>query len=1003
MAGEFGSPYRAPCGGWTNPRKWYLGGLFNHSVPAHKLIVHQNNVTKVADYRLPEDPEYNAGGIPPYTRMDTGVDWPVGFSCPGVESSPPYPGCTPDIPGQPKCGPWRVRPGGIAWKDGGGTAGEIPDLVECVEEEGVTTKRDDNCYVVTEALDDLSKCWKLGFKNVQAFKAWHGRLGFLSHDLGGCNTFYPDCAPENFGCDYEHEQANPSQTKYTRISMLGFESYVGASPEPGEPAGEDYSQTTCFREMVVDPLSGVLTQTQCEQSYVGTGRFDIETPDFTNAMALMAWRPNCDGSLYAGPVGSITELLVGYINGNYVGEGYPLNVAVNTVSDNEYHIRVEWFSRDVEYGWYNNIKECHVYLSGEYTADDLKEDVEELLDQWNLADDAVYPWRADEFCGVAPLVTRSEPSGGVNPDRIEACGWIDPHVGLYDGRIMGKPLPAGCGPHFDFNHKTWRACVSDDDDDVPYVVSYGAWSHSPSADVTDWAVPATATQWTENYGNWSDAPGLVAPGFLPPGGWSMHFATRGLYAQKWAEILVPRPSQNFARPCGVDRIRLDETTVRCVTDLTGNTVTVETETTIDTGDICFLSSGETTGYYPVTKTGALTYTLGTAITFSDKPSWFDYRVGGGIIGKLRWSDKPGICGRAAITSATNATPIEITISGDEWLKTGDSVVISDVGGNTAANGTWTITRTGAGTFTLDTSSGNGAYTSGGWCKVSGAADYQWNDDNPKRDFLKVEWQFNFRDWQERARVNAQAEVCDCEDCPTGGAEIRPWQSTHGLSRSVSAINITEACKEFSPCCPQICYSTPNSETFFNGYDLGWSWCSIDERYGGRWQVGVVQHVVDPLWQAGHWPCEDCDGDVLSSSCEPVEDDGAGSIAVDLCADPCFVVPGQFRLYPHRPYIEARQTLPTGAPTLPTGITIGFLSRADTDQETLPAGTVLPQPNGPGYGIADAGATYLPNASTLPWSPYGMPWGIFARQYACVCGEARFNEIYKLNGITCFET
>lgn len=71
-----------------------------------------------------------------------------------------------------------------------------------------------------------------------------------------------------------------------------------------------------------------------------------------------------------------------------------------------------------------------------------------------------------------------------------------------------------------------------------------------------------------------------------------------------------------------------------------------------------------------------------------------------------------------VTGATNASPIVIT-SANHKLTTGMKVTIESVGGNTAANGTWTITRIDANTFSLDTSTGNGAYTSGGTWKVTG--------------------------------------------------------------------------------------------------------------------------------------------------------------------------------------------------------------------------------------------------------------------------------------------
>ena len=61
----------------------------------------------------------------------------------------------------------------------------------------------------------------------------------------------------------------------------------------------------------------------------------------------------------------------------------------------------------------------------------------------------------------------------------------------------------------------------------------------------------------------------------------------------------------------------------------------------------------------------------------------------------------------AIASSTNATPIEITTATAHGYATGDTVIIGSHLVNTAANGTWTIIKTGASTFTLNTSVGNG--------------------------------------------------------------------------------------------------------------------------------------------------------------------------------------------------------------------------------------------------------------------------------------------------------
>lgn len=60
----------------------------------------------------------------------------------------------------------------------------------------------------------------------------------------------------------------------------------------------------------------------------------------------------------------------------------------------------------------------------------------------------------------------------------------------------------------------------------------------------------------------------------------------------------------------------------------------------------------------------------------------------------------------AITSSTNATPIVVT-STAHGLSTGDEIVLSGHATNTAANGTWIVTKLTADTFSLDDSVGNG--------------------------------------------------------------------------------------------------------------------------------------------------------------------------------------------------------------------------------------------------------------------------------------------------------
>lgn len=71
-----------------------------------------------------------------------------------------------------------------------------------------------------------------------------------------------------------------------------------------------------------------------------------------------------------------------------------------------------------------------------------------------------------------------------------------------------------------------------------------------------------------------------------------------------------------------------------------------------------------------------------------------------------------------VTDATNASPIVVSSSG-HGLETGDRVTISGVTGNLAANGTFFVTKVNGDSFSLDGSTGNGAYGSGGTWRVTG--------------------------------------------------------------------------------------------------------------------------------------------------------------------------------------------------------------------------------------------------------------------------------------------
>jgi hypothetical protein len=91
---------------------------------------------------------------------------------------------------------------------------------------------------------------------------------------------------------------------------------------------------------------------------------------------------------------------------------------------------------------------------------------------------------------------------------------------------------------------------------------------------------------------------------------------------------------------------------------------------------------------------------------------------------------PGVFAGTSVTGATNTLPITVTTQTPHGLSTGNIVLISGVGGNTVANAFWQITKVNSTQFTLNNSSGNGAYTSGGTVLVAQTAEFQADASGP---------------------------------------------------------------------------------------------------------------------------------------------------------------------------------------------------------------------------------------------------------------------------------
>ncbi len=678
---SFGLPYRPPSGGWPAKPK-LSAGCYQHSRADEKNVPRRENLTLVTD---PSGTE--AGGIAPYKRV-----W----------KNPA--GCREDCEtgaGLPPCAPWQPYAGHALPPD---------SLVSAATGTGVI---DFNAYhLVDDAFEDLSKCRKIGFKAVQAQKAWHGRFGLQSHDPNGCVS---ELTPGS-GCYYEGFQATPDDTKYRTIYYYGEHTTGPADIPPGQ-MGPVYDCTwtaSVERQYTVDRYTGEIYLDACSDVFnstcpglggpLGVGREE----SLATAAGVAAIRPACDGTFS-------TDNQIGIIiAGEWVpavpGESATVVEFVHT--NTEFTLHIDLVQLQAEGGWTKNTTKVSCKLSNPYTSQDVKDDLDTLLDEWDLTDDKIYPWRTDPFYGFAPLVNYEGIQGAISPDigigpctvddkrspiadsngnapftdgwqaTYEQMPWFDPsfqqfywndgesesdHAAaglrrtyLASGAIIGSPLPAGSQGHFDWQHNTWKCCNFLDGDGQPkkdyYPWAVGAKSGASgiTGDATDDVMPHTATQWTENgLGDGADAWGA----------WMIH-SGGFLRAQKWAEIKIHRPAVNFFGPCGAQRYALDEFTVRCAWKIDDTHIQTHQDMGIADGTTCAIAGveGVADGIYTLTKTNPAPPQYAFTDTGIEPRNLPNLNPGTGIAAALRWPNAWSICGRCAIASYTDNGDGTLTVT-----------------------------------------------------------------------------------------------------------------------------------------------------------------------------------------------------------------------------------------------------------------------------------------------------------------------------------------------------
>jgi len=819
---------------------------------------------------------------------------------------------------------------------------------------------------------------KWGWKNVQARKNWHGVTGFNAE----ADTLV-DWAAGEF---YQPIESTPPTTRYLTCTINVSARYYSTV----EYAEYD-TTATIVRQASTHRYTGINTLVTCTETN-SNGEADAV------GMVKKMWLEGGDlaGVTYYGcnPIGSPWTSVAHYIKDRYDDTGltsssspvsiHPHNsgnlgyelrlencdVAGYTIvgemyvashSDSYVQLRIIFPEYDVyceSGGWSSSVSDGQdhtiewTYSNG-YTAAMVQADLTTLLSKWSLADDVVYPWRRDGSFDVAPKVQYNE-AGPTSPGNMvwNDSGSVDANDdsslgmdGYYDGLIRGEPLPIGANRYFNPRHYNGSG--------------NGAWNDTGGAPI------ATASEWTES-----------AETDTASGGYFRN-ATGGVcWAQKWAEIVAPRPAHNWFRPCGVDRFVMKQGKRRIIFGTAGAgtsgspwVLTIKSddpETTTISGKIIVANSGNSTidgVYSSLSAQTSTTISLLASSKICDLPADAAALYDSPTVGSARWPTRWPICGTLQLTDATNATPIVITVP-ENHLWTGDSVTITGATGNTAANGTHTLTRLTATTFELNSTVGNGTYdANSGTVANSGSPSLAWNKSAREGRFKTVAWEWDWRRINEWTRANS--EWSGCGYCPSVPAEPNAYMTGHGLSTAM--YSITEAEAQVTPTrCHEIFYVSPNTESFTGAESQGYphpASHAFDYQHGSLWQQQAFPAMGDPLWEEPH---------VSKAAYEYATSWGQQYDEDDTCSSDS----GGAFFYPARPQEEARIATPSGAPAQVSDLgPMRCLTMAEINQATIPSTGFVCWPDDPQIKV-------------------------YGQHYDCVCTPGRWATQFEASGVEC---
>lgn len=679
-------------------------------------------------------------------------------------------------------------------------------------------------------------------------------------------------------------------------------------------------------------------------------------------------------------------------------------------------------------GYANTV--IHADLSNPYTTDDVYDSIVTLLGKWDMGDPNVLPWRQDSAKTQGPWVHYDEVANG---PYIGACESVTGSTGA----VLGAPGPEGIDTIWDFAHKNQCVCSYDCGGETGYTFydeTYGAWSPGAFPRATSWVDTRTSLNlmdgafcgdglmWTMPHHNCSapDAGRVVG---------------QQMWACKYAEVIFPKQSMNYARPCGKDRLVISESTARCWTG------SIDTQLILsDAGAPCTIPSGQWMWVCGGGLDGIWTGSVsGYSITLNEPriasaslfPTVAIDNCGSGMVGQLKYPSV-NLCGRVDITavhSASITSSVTCSLMEPTYLVNGDTVTVVGATGTPSMNSTFTIGVIDNQTITLNGFYGGGDYHNGAIYNPYGK-DWKWNDISTKNDFQIRKWYYNYRDIGEYYAASASYQwnsglyrACcppflsppDCNnyptcppdcDCPRPTIPAYPrgaMTTVCGQDENVTTMSCETGQVCPTPCKPLVAYFSPNvgSESFMrsgsniiSAINYGFHNPGMDSMYGTLWQGIPVQTMDDPIYVAPPCPCQavvDPNTFETTYECDPdtswVMDNG--SCQSDVSADPEIGIHG-YAYYPRVPFFEARCTVPDGSPSLGTGVKIGCTTNTDP---TCVTHDVCWAPYAP-HDFSDGDCC---NCSYKVYI-YENPWDLLVTEEGCVCAQGRFAAEYQLNGV-----